>query len=129
MVSTKDRCMKTAEKTLSVFGKRIFQLRKERGWSQPELGKRIGTSGAIIGRYELGQMTPSIEVARKMAEAFEVTLDSLVSERDVPEILKDQGMVTRWRNLEELPEEEKERILFVVDGLIRDANARKAYSS
>ena len=49
------------------------------GWSQPEVGKLIGTSGAIIGRYERGKMTLSVEVAKKLAEAFRVTLYSAVS--------------------------------------------------
>ena len=53
----------------------LFELRKKHKLSQPDLGKQIGTSGAIIGRYERGEMTPSIEVARKLADIFEVTLD------------------------------------------------------
>ena len=49
----------------AVFAKRLHDLRRLKGWSQPEVGKLIGTSGAIIGRYERGEMTPSIEVAKK----------------------------------------------------------------
>ena len=52
------------------FGNRLLNLRKERGWSQPTLAIRVGTSGAIIGRYERGEITPSIEVSRKLADAF-----------------------------------------------------------
>jgi len=121
--------MKTQEKAIAVFPRRLQQLRKERGWSQPELAKMIGTSGTIIGRYERGDMTPSIEVARKLAEVFQVTLDYLVSEHDLPEILKDQEMLDRWRNLGELSSEDKERILSVVDSFLRDAKTRKAYKS
>jgi transcriptional regulator with XRE-family HTH domain len=94
--------MSKAEKT-STFGGKILQLRKERGWSQPEVGKLIGTSGAIVGRYERGEITPSIEVARKLADAFGVTVDSLVSERELPEILKDKEMLERWKALAEVP--------------------------
>ena len=44
-------------------------------------------SGSIIGRYEHAEMTPSVEVARKIANAFQVTLDFLVSDnaRRAPE--------------------------------------------
>jgi len=117
--------MATATKWLA---KRLLELRRERGWSQPELAKRIGTSGAIVGRYERGEMTPSIEVVRKLAEAFGVTVDSLVCERDVPASLTDQGMLDRWRGLEALSAEERERILSVIDSLLRDAQARQAYA-
>ncbi len=115
-------------KTVEQFAKRIHELRKQRGWSQPELAKKIGTSGAIIGRYERGEMTPSIEVAHKLADTFAVTLDSLVADRDTPNILQNQEMLDRWKAIDTLPSDDRERILYVVDGLIRDAKARKAYA-
>jgi len=34
------------------FGDRIAQIIKENGLSREELGKKVGTSAAIIGRYE-----------------------------------------------------------------------------
>ena len=109
------------------FAKRIADLRKERGWSQPELGSKIGTSGAIIGRYERDEMTPSVEVARKIAEAFGVTLDFLVNDNGLPSALQDRDMIDRWESLSALPREERSRILFVIDALVRDAKARQTY--
>jgi transcriptional regulator with XRE-family HTH domain len=109
------------------FSNRLLNLRKERGWSQPELGKRIGTSGAIIGRYERGEITPSIEVAKKLADTFGVTLDFLVDDKGVPNILHDQTMLARWQEIDALEPSERERILSVVDSLVRDAKARQAY--
>lgn len=116
--------MATDEK---VFGNRVLALRKQKGWSQPELGKEIGTSGAIIGRYERGEITPSIEVAKKLADAFGVTLDYLVSDKKVPNILQDKAMLDRWQVIDTLTPPEQERILSVMDSLVRDAKARQAY--
>jgi len=110
------------------LGARIFQLRKEHGWSQPELGKKIGTSGDIIGRYERGDMTPSVEVARKLARVLGVTVDYLVGEHDLAEVLKDPTMLDRWKALEEIAPEDRDRILYLVDGLIRDARTRQSYA-
>lgn len=110
------------------FARRIHELRKKMGWSQAELAGKISTSAAIIGRYERGEMTPSIEVAHKVARTFEVTLDYLLADGDVPNILQDSRMMERWRALDALPAEDRERILYVVDGLIRDAQARQAYA-
>jgi transcriptional regulator with XRE-family HTH domain len=111
-----------------LFAKRLQALRKEKDWSQPELGKKVGTSGAIIGRYERAEITPSIEVARKLAKALDVTLDYLLSEEQLPYALQDKRMLERWHTLEELTIEDRERILFVLDSLVRDAKAREAYS-
>jgi transcriptional regulator with XRE-family HTH domain len=109
------------------FGNRLLTLRKQEGWSQPDLGKKIGTSGAIIGRYERGEITPSIGVAKKLAEAFGVTLDSLVGDNSVPNILQDQTMLMRWQEIDALEQPERDRILSVLDSLVRDAKARLTY--
>jgi len=74
-------------------------------------------------------MTPSIEVARKLSEIFKVMVGCLVSDRDVNRLLRDQETVERWRTLDELPADDRSRILYVVDGFIRDAKARRAYSA
>jgi transcriptional regulator with XRE-family HTH domain len=110
------------------FGHRLLSLRKQRGWSQPELGKKVGTSGAIIGRYERGEITPSIEVAKKLADAFGVTLDYLVDDnKEFPSILQNKAMLARWRDINALEPAEQERILSVMDSLLRDAKARHTY--
>jgi transcriptional regulator with XRE-family HTH domain len=109
------------------FGNRLLSLRKEQGWSQPKLGKKIGTSGAIIGCYERGEITPSIEVAKKLADAFGVTLDYLIDDKKMPNILQNQAMLTRWTEIDSLETPEQEHILSVVDSLVRDAKASQAY--
>lgn len=116
--------MKTSDLN-KLLGDTIHKLRKEKEWSQPQLGKMVGTSGAVIGRYERGDMTPSVKVARNLAHAFGVTLDYLVS--GIETDIRDKEMLIRWQELEALPKEDKERIIFVIDALIRDAKARKAY--
>jgi hypothetical protein len=49
-------------------------------------------------------MTPSIYVARRLAQVFGVTVDSLVSERELPDLLQDQTMIERWRSLDQVAE-------------------------
>lgn len=115
--------------TMLFFGSRLQATRKLKGWSQPDLAKKVGTSGAIIGRYERGEMSPSIEMAGKLAEALEVSLDYLWHDTGLPMILQDQKMLARWKDLANLSSEEQERILFVMDSLIRDAKARKTYAA
>lgn len=117
-----------AKLSANTFAKRLIGLRKERGWSQPELGKKIGTSGAIIGRYERGEMLPSIEVARKLAEALGATVDFLINENGLSSALQDRVMLERWDALNALPQAERNWILVVVDALIRDVKSRQTYS-
>jgi len=111
-----------------IFASRLLALRKQQGWSQPELAKKVGTSGAIIGRYERGEIIPSIEVARKLAEALAVTLDYLVGDNDL-DTVQDKVMLERWQALTALAPEDRERILFVFDSLMREARTRQAYQA
>lgn len=103
-------------------------LRKQHGWSQQRLAKKIGTSGPIVGRYERGEMTPSVEVARKLADAFDVTLDYLVDDTGKTTEIKDKAMLQRLLEIQALDTEERKSIVYVIDSLLRDAKARKTYA-
>jgi transcriptional regulator with XRE-family HTH domain len=110
------------------FGEKISSLRKQKGWSQHELADKLNTSGPIVGRYERNEIKPSIEVAKKIAEAFDVSIDYLVDEEDQLSNLKDKKMIERLSEIEHLPEPEKAHILTVLDAFLRDSRAKMAYS-
>jgi len=110
------------------IGDKILSLRKDKGWSQQQLAKEIGTSGPIIGRYERGEMMPSVEVAKKLASAFRVTLDYLVDDTGDLADIKDRAILDRLLAIEKLEGEDKKTIVHVIDSLLRDAKARKTYS-
>ena len=65
------------------LGEHITLLRKKKGLSQADLGKAVGTSGDIIGRYERDEVKPSIEVVIKIADTLEVSIDYLVGKSKV----------------------------------------------
>lgn len=110
------------------FGKKIQELRKEAGLSQEELAKKVNTSGAIIGRYERSEITPSVEVAKKIAMVFNVSVDYLLDDTGELSKFKDMDMIKRWEQLDKLPDDDKEHIIYVLDALLRDAQARRAYT-
>jgi transcriptional regulator with XRE-family HTH domain len=87
------------------IGDKILALRKQQGWSQQQLAKMVGTSGPIIGRYERGEMTPSVEVAKKLADTFDVTLDYLVDDTGKTAEIKDRAMPQRIMDIQALDAE------------------------
>jgi transcriptional regulator with XRE-family HTH domain len=111
------------------IGDKIQTLRKQHGWSQQQLAKKIGTSGPIVGRYERGEMTPSVEVAKKLADTFDVTLDYLVDDTGRAAEIKDKAMLRRIMEIQALDTEDQKTIVHVLDSLLRDAKAKKAYAS
>ncbi|WP_257667183.1 helix-turn-helix domain-containing protein [Parapedobacter tibetensis] len=103
------------------FGQRLITLRKARKLSQGDLGKEVGTSGDIIGRYERDEVTPSVEVASRLG----VSLDYLSGKTDTE---LDNAALGRIRGITVMPEEDRKQVFLVIDALIRDFKARKAYA-
>ena len=60
------------------FGKRLGEVRKDKKMSQDDLAKKVVVHGAVIGRYERDEVKPSIEVASKIADVLEVSIDFLL---------------------------------------------------
>ncbi len=60
------------------FGKRLRELRKEKGLTQKQLASLIRVQGSIVSFYELGDRIPSPEVLIKLAGVFNVTTDYLL---------------------------------------------------
>ena len=104
------------------FGERILRIRKQLKWSQTDLAKKIGTSAPIVGRYEREEIKPSIDVASKIADALDVTLDYLLGKSD--EMVLDKKNLQRLSDIEQLPEEDKKHIFYTIDGLIKAAKLR-----
>ena len=108
------------------FGKRLLDARKRKGVSQEDLAKDLGTKGPVIGRYERDEMKPSIEVAAKMAELLDVSLDFLVGKTDV---LLDSKILNRITEIQKLSVEEQKTVFSFLDAFLRDTKTRKAYSA
>ena len=52
-------------------------LRAERGWSQAELGGRIGVSRQAVNAIETGKHDPSLPLAFRLARLFGMTIEEL----------------------------------------------------
>ncbi|MBQ8375270.1 MAG: helix-turn-helix transcriptional regulator [Clostridia bacterium] len=65
------------------YAKKFRELREEKGLSQLELAKRLGTSHQNINRWESGKATPNIEFCARLADFYDISLDSLIG-RDYP---------------------------------------------
>ena len=55
--------------------KQVISLRKEKGLSQKELAKLIGTKQSAISRLENEDYNPSVELLAKIAKAFDKDLE------------------------------------------------------
>ena len=67
---------------------RLRVLRAERGWSQAELGGRIGVSRQAVNAIETGKHDPSLPLAFRLARLFGLSIE---------EIFEDDASTEKWR--------------------------------
>jgi transcriptional regulator with XRE-family HTH domain len=70
-----------------LLAKRVRELRKAAGWSQTELGVRMGfsesnSSAVRISRYESGDSEPGLDTIKQLAAALGVSVAYLVADND-----------------------------------------------
>ena len=56
---------------------RLRELRAERGWSQGDLGERLGVSRQSVNAIETGKYDPSLPLAFKIAEVFGQSIEAI----------------------------------------------------
>lgn len=77
------------EQIAIIIGEKIKQYRLANGWTQQELGAKIGISKNAIGNYEKGFRSPKKNTMFDLANAFNVSIDDLF-----PPIQKDTSSTT-----------------------------------
>jgi putative transcriptional regulator len=56
---------------------RLRVLRAERGWSQAELGGRLGVSRQAVNAIETGKYDPSLPLAFRLARLFSMPIEEI----------------------------------------------------
>ncbi len=67
-----------------LFGQRLMQLRKERGWSQEHLALESGLARSYLGGVERGQRNIALLNICRLAETLGVSLPHLMDIFDNP---------------------------------------------
>jgi transcriptional regulator with XRE-family HTH domain len=112
------RLSTTGDPTAESVGERIARLRRARGWKQKELATRIGSSLQQISKYERGRYTPRSEVVARLAEAFGVSADYLLTGRSPYQPQGDFRLRERLESLERLPAPMRDALVIFLDGLL-----------
>ena len=101
------------------FGDRVKQLRKNKGWSQKELGNRIGVSYQQLNKYEGGINTPPMDKLMALAVELETSIDYLVT-GELPEQapLPNVRLMAKFRELATFDPDDQETVIKVIDAVI-----------
>ncbi len=72
------------------MGQRLYELRSRRGLTQEGLARKADVTTGAVRNWEKGKRTPSFEMAIRLADALEVTLDELAG-REPPKSRRPKG--------------------------------------
>lgn len=61
------------------FHEKLMELRKQKGWSQEELGNRLNVTRQTVSKWELAQTTPEMEKLVELSQLFDISLDELLN--------------------------------------------------
>lgn len=68
--------------SMEIFGKRMKELREERGLTQTEVAKSLGTSKQNISKWERNRIEPDQKTMLFIAQFFNVSMDYLFGLKD-----------------------------------------------
>ena len=68
------------------FGKKLQELRKQKGLTQEELATSLYVSRTAISKWESGRGYPSIDSLKAIAKFFSMTIDELLSSDEILKI-------------------------------------------
>lgn len=97
------------------FGSIVAELRKNKGISQTDLATQLGIHKNVLGRYERNEVFPSVDIARKIADILEVSLDFLTGRENV---VIDKNTSNRILEVSKFEEIDREHIFAVIDAFI-----------
>lgn len=85
------------ESSIKDFGKRLAQFRKIRGFTQPDLGSKIGVSKRVIAYYEGETEYPPTHLLLPIAKTLKISVDELLGLKKTD--ITDSNHAALWRKL------------------------------
>lgn len=93
----------------NLMGKAIRDKRIALGYTQQELGDKVGRTASQIGQIERGITKPSVDVLIKIVDALSLDANLMFSDREVSDELKDTMVL-----LEQVDPEHKKFIIDII---------------
>lgn len=114
--------MSEREKSQEItVGQRIKELRKQKGYSQGEIGKKINIRQRLVSDYETGRLRLSVEILVKFANALEVNITDLITNDNSKKNIKSTNLklAQRMRKIETLSPSQQKMIIKTIDALLK----------
>lgn len=109
---------------MASFGEKLKQARKKLGWSQDDLGQKVGIHGRHVGKYENGRAMPNAETIIRIAKTLNVSIDYLLLDNfnentTHSAILRDIDLIRKFEAVEKMAENDKHVVTSLIDAYIK----------
>jgi len=118
---------KVAQDETMIFGQRLAELRKARGFTQQEFADEVGISRRMVAYYEGQSQHPPTTHLPVMARVLKLTTDELLGTTAIKQRAKptDTRMQRRLQQIEKLDVPERRQILQLIDTFIEHGQLRR----
>ena len=126
--SASTRRPRSTSATSETLGQRLARLRKERGFTQVELAKKMGIIQVLISDYEHEKIRPNPDIIVRFAQALDVSTDEILGLRK-PEKVEAQlsnvsrRLLRRLKQFDSLAKRDQDALLRTIDAFLSRGNA------
>jgi len=106
------------------FGSNLERIRKDHKISQAKLGEVLNLTQQMVSSYEKDLSSPNVEILCKIADYFNVSIDSLV-DHVVKEPDADSAKARFLRYFNTLTEKDTEKCITIIQTLLKDRELSK----
>ena len=108
------------------FGQRLARLRKDKGFTQVELAKKVGIIQVLVSDYEHDKIRPNPDVLVRFALALAVSADELLGLKKTKKAEGTRGnsrFLRRLQLIETLPKRDQDALLRTIDAFLGKGSA------
>lgn len=104
------------------IGKRIAELRRDRGINQEQLAELAMLSRVTIAKYESGRVEPGAQALSRIADALDVTTDMILGRTEAQPEGQPRTIEARIlaEGVDQMPKEQREQALKIMQTVYSD---------
>ncbi|MFB3906615.1 MAG: helix-turn-helix domain-containing protein [Acidobacteriota bacterium] len=105
------------------LGQRVARLRKEKGYTQVELARKMGLTQNLISAYECGRLRLPTEMAIRFSQALEASVDELLGFKPGLDRADktNAGLLRRLSKIRALPPSQQKTLIKTIDTFLKAA--------
>lgn len=102
------------------IGERLRDIRRRRGFTQGELGEKLGLNQPLVSQYERGEIRMHATLVAALAKVLRVSTDELLGLKASKEngLMTDRRLLRQLQKMEDLSRRDRQALIRTIDGFL-----------